>query len=1126
MLRAVIQPEGTAVLQAASWVFPTGFAGYWMFLYRYDQRQRMVMKQVPGADSVNMIYDQWDRVVLTQDGNMRSAHNFLFTKYDQLNRPVVTGQITDTRAISAIIADVAASTGRFETVNTSATEGYTLNNSFPSSGSYTLTVYTTTHYDSYDNLPSWASGYSFVTEYSVAPENTFLNGQVVAMQTRVLGASNFMRTVSYYDDKYRLTQTTSDNGAGGKDRITKILTFDGKTSSDYHSHTSRFYTTPIVTQQAYSYDHMDRLLTVTHKIGNQETVTITQNTYNELGQLLNKKIHQSPSHPNPLQKLDYYYNIRGWLTGINRPSSTQTGYEESDLFNLQLNYNTVMFAGLSAPQYNGNITEVGWKSGYDEYLRGFSFVYDKANRMKGSIYAYLGANDYGPQWIFTKRYQEDNIHYDHNGNLLTLDRYHGDWNKIDYLNYKNYKGNHLSRVEDWSGDTSPIGFHDVNDGSGYDYYYDANGNSVFDLNKNSMAITYNYLNLPVTMSIPNKGTITYTYDAAGNKLQKSTFDQIAGKTTNYYYAGDYVYRNDTLEFISQPEGRLRPVRIDTTQAISIANLKYIYDYFLKDHLGSVRSVLTTEQQTDFYAATMETAAAAKEDALFSNVSATASAKPTGMTNDNNNQKASKLNGDVSITGNKRVGPAIVLKVMAGDTISLSAWSWYTGAVQAPASGVADIATELLPLLTGGVAGNGGTHGGAIPSSTSDPLLGTALAHFLSNNRPYVNTRPKAFLNWMVVDEEFAGVSSPNHLGATQIPVCNAGDTMKPVTGPVNMVIRRNGWIYIYLSNESAQNVFFDNLVVNLRHGPLLELNDYYPFGMQIPGLSTQAYKYQYNQNRYKYNGIEYDTAFGLDEYEAHYRDLDPVIARWTTIDPDIENGMEDQSPYSSMYNNPILKSDPLGDDPDGQDGCCDFLIPQSFLNGDAIRLGNKLNEAAVKTVRQIEVAVAGTEAGALHTLTFGATPDVPFMPNSYTDDELNQFNTAFFVGQYAPMLDGPTVPMSPKIELSPANTTTTLPLDFRLNLPALPMTKVNANSSSPTPSKTQKSVKTENVGKGKFTKTTTVRPSKISPGQSRAEMIKYKNQNGKTIKVVKDSYDRGNKFQHRKHKYPSQLTSR
>ena len=44
MLRAVIQPEGTAVLQAASWIFPSNFIRYWMFLYRYDQRQRMVMK--------------------------------------------------------------------------------------------------------------------------------------------------------------------------------------------------------------------------------------------------------------------------------------------------------------------------------------------------------------------------------------------------------------------------------------------------------------------------------------------------------------------------------------------------------------------------------------------------------------------------------------------------------------------------------------------------------------------------------------------------------------------------------------------------------------------------------------------------------------------------------------------------------------------------------------------------------------------------------------------------------------------------------------------------------------------------------------------------------------------------
>ncbi|MFI5125049.1 MAG: hypothetical protein ACHQDF_06980 [Chitinophagales bacterium] len=53
--------------------------------------------------------------------------------------------------------------------------------------------------------------------------------------------------------------------------------------------------TALVTKQVYTYDHMDRLLTVTHQTGSQEVVTIAQNSYNELGRLLSKKIHQSTS---------------------------------------------------------------------------------------------------------------------------------------------------------------------------------------------------------------------------------------------------------------------------------------------------------------------------------------------------------------------------------------------------------------------------------------------------------------------------------------------------------------------------------------------------------------------------------------------------------------------------------------------------------------------------------------------------------------------------------------------------------------------------------------------------------------------------------------------------------------
>ena len=42
------------------------------FQYKYDGRKRMIEKKVPGAAPVYMVYDQRDRLVLTQDGNQRA----------------------------------------------------------------------------------------------------------------------------------------------------------------------------------------------------------------------------------------------------------------------------------------------------------------------------------------------------------------------------------------------------------------------------------------------------------------------------------------------------------------------------------------------------------------------------------------------------------------------------------------------------------------------------------------------------------------------------------------------------------------------------------------------------------------------------------------------------------------------------------------------------------------------------------------------------------------------------------------------------------------------------------------------------------------------------------------------
>ena len=62
-------------------------------------------------------------------------------------------------------------------------------------------------------------------------------------------------------------------------------------------------------------------------------------------------------------------------------------------------------------------------------------------------------------------------------------------------------------------------------------------------------------------------------------------------------------------------------------------------------------------------------------------------------------------------------------------------------------------------------------------------------------------------------------------------------------------------------------------------------------------------------------------------------------------------------------------------------------------------------------------------------------------------------------------------------------------------------------------SKIERSVKVDKIGK--FTRTTETRPGK-GPGQSRAEYVRIKNADGKTVKTYKDSYDRAGKHQGRK----------
>ena len=86
----------------------------------------------------------------------------------------------------------------------------------------------------------------------------------------------------------------------------------------------------------------------------------------------------------------------------------------------------------------------------------------------------------------------------------------------------------------------------------------------------------------------------------------------------------------------------------------------------------------------------------------------------------------------------------------------------------------------------------------------------------------------------------------------------------------------------------------------------------------MSGISSKALNFGDPANKKKYNGIEYDSTFSIDEYEAQLRNLDPQVGRWWEIDPKTDN-QEIWSPYVSNNDNPIMYSDPLGNE---ADDCC------------------------------------------------------------------------------------------------------------------------------------------------------------------------------------------------------------
>ncbi|WP_448776425.1 DUF6443 domain-containing protein [Bacteroides congonensis] len=552
------------------------------YQYKFDGRNRCIGKKLPGADWTTYTFDKAGHLTFTQDGAQREKRKVTYHLYDELGREVIVGVGTLYSSMIPDISNTDIKAVRYDYPGATGA-GYLVYNLLGLTTTIPLTV---NYYDDYGFL-NIDEKYKNLLEYSFEDlpasgeyETYFKNATSRQQSARGMLTGTFVNipalnkgvmTAIYYDDKKNIIQSRSTNHLDGYDKNWFSYSYSGLKLKHLHVHDSRNYESLVTEMYEYAYDHATRLKQVVHTLNDAPPVTLAAYTYDELGRISQKTLH------NGQFTQSYTYNIRNWLRSISSP------YFEQQL------YYTENEAG-NTPRYNGNIGSMTWKV-QGEPKRGYNFAYDGFNRL---TYADYQENEL-PSPHYSTRYgynlMGDLTRISRNG-LLTAET-ESVFGETDRL-FLTYHGSQLKQVTD-SADLnialSPVALNFI-DGVNLaeEYKYDKSGNLIQDLNKGIGQIKYNSLNLPDTVIVDKKHYIYYRYGGEGSKFQVIHRDSVEYATD---YCGNVLYNNNGLHKVLTEEG-----------FVTFEHQVPVYHYFLQDHQGNNRMVIrqdgTKEEVNHYY----------------------------------------------------------------------------------------------------------------------------------------------------------------------------------------------------------------------------------------------------------------------------------------------------------------------------------------------------------------------------------------------------------------------------------------------------------------------------------------------------------------------------------------------
>jgi hypothetical protein len=620
--------------------------------YRYNTLNQVMAQTTPDAGLSNFWYDRLGRLIISQNAKQKAVsatennRNYSYTKYDALGRITEVAQLKNATT-TALTQAVAQDTTAYKNWFTAATaSGVNIE-------MVTRTVYDNKYGSGIGlpilypkNLRNRVAYTTYTDGNSIANYNTGtfysydIHGNVDTL-LQDYGQSGGVANI--------MNSNIPPSGSNRWKRLVyKYDLISGKVNHVAYQPNYFDGTAMVISQDAiyhrYTYDAENRLTIAETSTDSTVWQKDARYTYYKHGPLARTIIGQRQ-----VQGIDYAYTLQGWLKGVNSTalSSTldmgrdgdatnaPTAKIAKDAYSFNLNYylgdygainSSNVFAGIGtvpAPDlrnlYNGNITSMAVNIGKFNSTAGaagdsallYNYKYDQLNRIV-SMDAFRGLNTTTNTWnnSLTKLTQyKERISYDANGNILKFLR-NGNITTRPLMDSLSYKYNTGNNQLNWVRDSvAAVAYTDDidNNQSANNYLYDAIGNLVRDSSENIRlsvgGIKWNvYGKIAEINKVDsnaanpyNKGRIkriTYTYDAAGNRISKKVEKYPSSYTTDYTW---YV-RDASGNVMSTYTYSV--VGTSLTTGNLIQNEVYLYG---SSRLGSLtvnRNVEVTKQTTD------------------------------------------------------------------------------------------------------------------------------------------------------------------------------------------------------------------------------------------------------------------------------------------------------------------------------------------------------------------------------------------------------------------------------------------------------------------------------------------------------------------------------------------------